>query len=388
MSEYTGKPIICKAAVAWEPNQPLSFEDVRVDPPRAGEVRVKIVASALCHTDVYTWSGKDPEGLFPCILGHEGAGIVESIGEGVTSVQVGDHVIPLYTPECKDCQFCKSTKSNLCVKIRATQGKGLMPDSTTRFTAVKNDTPLYHFMGCSCFSEYTVMPEIALAKIQKDAPLDRVCLLGCGVSTGLGAVWNTAKVEPGSSVAVMGLGAVGLAAIQGAKLAGASRIIAIDINDKKEKIAREMGATDFVNPKLYDKPIQQVIVESFSDGYGIDYTFECIGNVNTMRAALEMSHRGWGVSTIIGVAASGQEISTRPFQLVTGRVWKGTAFGGVKGRTELPGLVDRYMKKEIEVDAFITHHYKLDEINDAFHVLHEGDCLRAVMYHGDFQKTA
>jgi S-(hydroxymethyl)glutathione dehydrogenase/alcohol dehydrogenase len=319
--------------------------------------------------------------LFPCILGHEGGGIVESVGEGVTSVKPGDHVIPLYTPECRDCMFCHSKKTNLCVKIRATQGKGVMPDGTTRFHAVKNNTPLYHFMGCSCFSEYTVLPEIALAKINEKAPLDRVCLLGCGITTGLGAVWNTAKVEPGSSVAVLGLGAVGLAVIQGAKLAGAKSILGIDINPKKFENAMKMGATQCINPNDYDKPIQQVIIEKFSDGFGIDYTFECIGNVQTMRSALEMAHRGWGVSVIIGVAASGQEISTRPFQLVTGRTWKGTAFGGVKGRTELPGLVERYMNKEIEVDAFVTHKLSLEEINEAFHVLHSGDCLRAVMYH-------
>jgi S-(hydroxymethyl)glutathione dehydrogenase/alcohol dehydrogenase len=338
------------------------------------------------HTDVYTWSGKDPEGLFPCILGHEGAGVVESIGEGVTSVKPGDHVIPLYTPECKECKFCCSGKTNLCQKIRVTQGKGLMPDNTSRFTAVKNNQQLYHFMGTSVFSEYTVVPEIALAKIQEDAPLDRVCLLGCGVTTGLGAVWNTAKVESGATVAVLGLGAVGLAVIQGAKIAGASKIIAIDLNSKKFDIAKKMGATDAVNPsELQDKSLTQAIID-MTDG-GVDYSFECIGNVHTMRQALEMCHKGWGVSTIIGVAASGQEISTRPFQLVTGRVWKGSAFGGVKGRSQLPEYVAKYMKGEIEVDAFVTHKFKFEEINEAFHALHGGDCLRGVMYHHDFKPT-
>src|SRR5690606_2052888 len=329
--------ITCRAAVAWGPGEPLKIETVQVAPPKAGEVRVRIVATGVCHTDAFTLSGEDPEGIFPAILGHEGGGIVESVGEGVTSVQVGDHVIPLYTAECGQCKFCKSGKTNLCQAVRATQGKGLMPDGTTRFSY--NGEPIYHYMGCSTFSEYTVLPEISLAKIPKDAPLDKVCLLGCGVTTGIGAVLNTAKVTEGATVAIFGLGGIGLAAIIGAKMAKASRIIAIDINPSKFPMATELGATDLVNPNEHDKTNQDVITE-MTDG-GVDYSFECIGNVKLMRAALECCHKGWGESTIIGVAPAGAEISTRPFQLVTGRVWRGSAFGGVKGRTELPGYVEK-----------------------------------------------
>ena len=329
-----------KAAIAWGPGQPLSIEEIDVMAPQKGEVRVRIVASGVCHTDAFTLSGDDPEGIFPCVLGHEGGGIVESIGEGVTSVAVGDHVIPLYTPECGECKYCKSGNTNLCQKIRETQGKGLMPDGTTRFH--HNGKPIYHYMGCSTFSEYTVLPEISLAKVNPAAPLEEVCLLGCGVTTGMGAVVNTAKVEEGATVAVFGLGGIGLSAIIGAVMAKASRIIAIDINESKFDLARQLGATDCINPKKYDKPIQDVIVE-LTDG-GVDYSFECIGNVNVMRSALECCHKGWGESVIIGVAGAGQEISTRPFQLVTGRVWRGSAFGGVKGRSELPEYVERSLR--------------------------------------------
>lgn len=370
-----GNVIKCLAAVAWKANEPLSVEEVEVLPPKAGEVRVKVLYCGVCHTDAYTLGGLDPEGIFPCIMGHEGGGVVESVGEGVNSVQPGDHVIPLYTPECRECKYCTSGKSNLCVKIRATQGKGLMPDGTTRFRCRGQD--VYHFMGTSCFSQYTVVPEISLAKVRTDAPLEKVCLLGCGVTTGIGAVWNTAKVEKGATVGVFGLGGVGLSVIQGAVAAGASRILAIDIDPKKKERAMAFGATEFVNPKDYDKPIQQVLVE-MTDG-GLDYTFECIGNVETMRSALEAAHRGWGQSIIIGVAAAGKEISTRPFQLVTGRVWRGTAFGGVKGRTELPGFVDRYMNKEIKIDELVTHNLDLKDINKAFDLLHNGDSIRAII---------
>ncbi|MGP4847922.1 S-(hydroxymethyl)glutathione dehydrogenase/class III alcohol dehydrogenase, partial [Marinobacter sp. 1Y8] len=337
------KFIKSKAAIAWGPKQPLSIEEVDVMLPRKGEVLVKIVASGVCHTDAFTLSGEDPEGVFPAILGHEGGGIVEQVGEGVTSVQVGDHVIPLYTAECGVCKMCRSGKTNLCSAVRETQGKGLMPDGTTRF--YKDGEPIYHYMGCSTFSEYTVLPEISLAKVNKEAPLEEVCLLGCGVTTGMGAVMNTAKVEEGATVAIFGLGGIGLSAVIGAAMAKASRIIAIDINESKFELAKKLGATDCINPKDYDKPIQEVIVE-LTDG-GVDYSFECIGNVDVMRSALECCHKGWGESVIIGVAGAGQEISTRPFQLVTGRVWKGSAFGGVKGRTELPGYVERYLAGEI-----------------------------------------
>jgi len=365
-----------KAAVAWGAGQPLTIEEIDVMPPQAGEVRIRILATGVCHTDAFTLSGDDPEGIFPCVLGHEGGGVVESIGEGVTSVKVGDHVIPLYTPECGECKFCLSGKTNLCQKIRETQGQGLMPDGTTRF--FKDGQPIYHYMGCSTFSEYTVLPEISLAKVNKDAPLDEVCLLGCGVTTGMGAVMNTAKVEEGDTVAIFGIGGIGLAAIIGATMAKASRIIAIDINESKFELAKKLGATECINPKDYDKPIQEVIVE-LTDG-GVDYSFECIGNVDVMRSALECCHKGWGESVIVGVAGAGQEISTRPFQLVTGRVWRGTAFGGVKGRSELPEIVERYLAGEFHLNDFITHTMGLNEINDAFDLMHEGKSIRSVVY--------
>src|SRR6185437_15862821 len=357
-----------RAAVAWSPGQPLSIEEVDLLPPRKGEVRVRIVATGVCHTDAFTLSGKDPEGKFPAILGHEGGGIVEAIGEGVASVDVGDHVIPLYTPECGQCKFCRSGKTNLCQAIRATQGQGLMPDGTTRF--FKDGKPIYHYMGTSTFSEYTVIPEISLAKINKSAPLEKVCLLGCGVTTGLGAVAKTAKVKPGDTVAIFGLGGIGLAAIIGAAMAKAGRIIAIDINPAKFEIARQFGATDVLNPKDCDRAVQDVIIE-MTDG-GVDFSFECIGNVKVMRSALECCHKGWGESVIIGVAGAGEEICTRPFQLVTGRVWRGSAFGGVKGRTELPGYVQRYLNGEFDLDTFITHTMGLEDINKAFDLMHEG----------------
>ncbi|SOD98099.1 S-(hydroxymethyl)glutathione dehydrogenase/class III alcohol dehydrogenase [Caenispirillum bisanense] len=367
--------VTSRAAVAWEVNKPLQIEEVQVAAPKAGEVLVRIVATGVCHTDAFTLSGADPEGIFPSILGHEGAGVVEEVGPGVTSVAVGDHVIPLYTPECGTCKFCLSGKTNLCQAIRATQGKGLMPDGTSRFSAKGKE--LFHYMGTSTFSEYTVLPEIALAKINKTAPLEKVCLLGCGVTTGMGAVLKTAKVQPGSTVAVFGLGGIGLSAIIGAVMAKAERIIGIDINPDKFEIARQLGATDVVNPKDFDRPIQEVLVE-MTDG-GVDYSFECIGNVDVMRAALECCHKGWGESTIIGVAGAGQEISTRPFQLVTGRVWRGSAFGGVKGRSELPGIVEQYMNGEFELDTFITHTMGLDGINEAFDLMHEGKSIRSVI---------
>lgn len=372
----TAQIIKSKAAVAWAVGQPLSMEMVDVMPPQKGEVRVKIIATGVCHTDAFTLSGDDPEGIFPCILGHEGGGIVESIGEGVTSVKVGDHVIPLYTPECGECKFCKSGKTNLCQKIRETQGKGLMPDGTTRFSI--NGQPIYHYMGTSTFSEYTVLPEISLAKVNPEASLKEVCLLGCGVTTGIGAVMNTAKVEEGATVAIFGLGGIGLSAIIGATMAKASRIIAIDINESKFELARKLGATDCINPKNYDKPIQEVVVE-LTDG-GVDYSFECIGNVNVMRSALECCHKGWGESVVIGVAGAGQEISTRPFQLVTGRVWRGSAFGGVKGRSELPKYVERYLAGEFKLDDFITHTMGLEKVNEAFDLMHEGKSIRSVIH--------
>lgn len=372
----SAKTLESRAAVAWAAGQPLSMETVDVMPPQRGEVRVRIIATGVCHTDAFTLSGDDPEGIFPAILGHEGGGIVESVGEGVTSVKVGDHVIPLYTPECGECKFCKSGKTNLCQKIRETQGKGLMPDGTTRFSI--NGEPVYHYMGCSTFSEYTVLPEISLAKINPEAPLEEVCLLGCGVTTGMGAVTNTAKVQPGDTVAVFGLGGIGLSAIIGAQMAKAGRIIAIDINETKFELARKLGATDCVNPKHHDKPIQDVIVE-MTDG-GVDFSFECIGNVHVMRSALECCHKGWGESVIIGVAGAGQEISTRPFQLVTGRVWKGSAFGGVKGRSELPEYVERYLQGEFRLDDFITHTMGLDRVNEAFDLMHEGKSIRSVIH--------
>ena len=365
-----------RAAVAFGPGQPLQIVEVDVAPPQAGEVLVRIVASGVCHTDAFTLSGDDPEGIFPAILGHEGGGIVEAVGEGVTSLEVGDHVIPLYTAECRTCKFCTSGKTNLCQSVRETQGQGLMPDGSTRFSY--KGEPIYHYMGTSTFSEYTVVAEVSLAKVPKDAPLEKICLLGCGGTTGIGAVFNTAKVEEGATVAIFGLGGIGLAAIIGAKMAKASRIIAIDINPGKFDIARELGATDCVNPKDFDKPIQEVIVE-MPDG-GVDYSFECVGNVQLMRAALECSHKGWGESVIIGVAGAGQEISTRPFQLVTGRVWRGSAFGGVKGRTELPGYVAKAQSGEIPLDTFITHTMGLEDINTAFDLMHEGKSIRSVIH--------
>ena len=364
-----------RAAIAWEANKPLEVTEIDVEGPKAGEVLIQIVATGVCHTDAYTLSGIDPEGIFPAVLGHEGGGIVREVGEGVTSVSVGDHVIPLYTAECRECKFCKSGKTNLCGSVRATQGQGLMPDGTTRFS--HNGTKLYHFMGTSTFSEYTVLPEVSVAKVSKEAPLEKVCLLGCGVTTGIGAVLNTAKVEAGSTVAVFGLGGVGLSILQGATMAGAERIIAIDTNPAKEEFAMQMGATDFVNPKDHSDPIQNVIVD-MTDG-GVDYSFEAIGNVEVMRAALECCHKGWGESIIVGVAGAGEEIATRPFQLVTGRVWRGSAFGGVKGRTELPGYVDRYMSGEIKIDEMVTHEMGLDDINKAFDLMHHGESIRSVI---------
>lgn len=373
----SAEAITCKAAVAWAAGEPLKIENVQVAPPKAGEVRIKIKATGVCHTDAFTLSGEDPEGIFPAILGHEGGGIVESVGEGVTSVAVGDHVIPLYTPECGECKFCTSGKTNLCQQIRETQGKGLMPDGTSRFSI--DGEPIFHYMGCSTFSEYTVLPEIALAKVNPEAPLEEVCLLGCGVTTGMGAVMNTAKVQEGDTVAIFGLGGIGLSAVIGATMAKASRIIAIDINESKFELAKKLGATDCINPKKFDKPIQEVIVE-MTDG-GVDFSFECIGNVNVMRSALECCHKGWGESVIIGVAGAGQEISTRPFQLVTGRVWRGTAFGGVKGRSELPDYVEKYLAGEFKLNDFITHTMELEKINEAFDLMHEGRSIRSVIHY-------
>ncbi|KEQ16500.1 S-(hydroxymethyl)glutathione dehydrogenase/class III alcohol dehydrogenase [Endozoicomonas numazuensis] len=373
----TDKMIKSRAAIAWGPGKPLTIEEVDVMPPQKGEVLVRIVATGVCHTDAFTLSGEDPEGVFPAILGHEGGGIVEAVGDGVTSVSVGDHVIPLYTPECGECKFCKSGKTNLCQKIRETQGKGLMPDGTTRF--YKDGEPIYHYMGTSTFSEYTVLPEISLAKVNPEAPLEEVCLLGCGVTTGMGAVMNTAKVQEGDTVAIFGLGGIGLSAVIGAVMAKASRIIAIDINTSKFDLAKKLGATDCINPKDFDKPIQEVIVE-MTDG-GVDFSFECIGNVDVMRSALECCHKGWGESVIIGVAGAGQEISTRPFQLVTGRVWRGSAFGGVKGRSELPGIVEQYLAGEFKLDDFITHTMGLGDINQAFDLMHEGRSIRSVIHY-------
>ena len=372
-----GDPLMkTRAAVAWEAGKPLTIEDIDLEGPKQGEVLVRIVATGVCHTDAFTLSGDDPEGVFPTILGHEGGGIVEEIGDGVTSVKPGDHVIPLYTAECKECKFCKSGKTNLCQAVRATQGRGLMPDETSRFS--KDGKTIFHFMGTSTFSEYTVLPEISVAKISDKAPLEKVCLLGCGITTGIGAVLKTAKVEPGSTVAVFGLGGVGLSCIQGAVMAKASRILAVDINPEKFEFAKQMGATECVNPKDYDKPIQEAIVD-LTDG-GVDYSFEAIGNVHTMRAALECCHKGWGESTIIGVAGSGQEISTRPFQLVTGRIWRGSAFGGVRGRSELPEFVDNYMSGEIKIDEMITHTMGLEDINKAFDLMHDGESIRSVVH--------
>src|SRR5687767_2059713 len=365
-----------RAAVAFAPKQPLEIVEVDLEGPKAGEVLVEIKATGICHTDAYTLDGFDSEGIFPSILGHEGAGIVREVGPGVTSVKAGDHVIPLYTPECRQCKSCLSQKTNLCTAIRATQGKGLMPDGTSRFSY--EGKPIYHYMGCSTFSEYTVVNEISLAKINPEAPHEKVCLLGCGVTTGIGATRNAARVAEGDSVAVFGLGGIGLAVIQGARQAKAGRIIAVDTNPGKFELARSMGATDCVNPKDHDKPIQDVIVE-MTDG-GVDWSFECIGNVDVMRSALECCHKGWGESVIIGVAGAGQEIRTRPFQLVTGRVWRGSAFGGVKGRTQLPGMVQQAMRGEILLDPFITHTMPLDRINEAFDLMHRGESIRTVIH--------
>ena len=364
-----------RAAVAREAGKPLVLEELELEGPKAGEVLLQVVATGVCHTDAYTLSGEDPEGLFPTVLGHEGGAIVREVGPGVTSVLPGDHVIPLYTPECRKCDFCRSGKTNLCQAIRVTQGQGLMPDGTSRFSS--GGSPVYHYMGTSTFSEHTVLPEIAVAKINPTAPLDKVCLLGCGITTGIGAVLNTAGVEPGSSVAVFGLGGIGLSVIQGAVMAKAERIVAIDVNPGKFEFAKSLGATDCVNPLDHSAPIQEVVVEM--TGGGVDYSFECVGNVELMRSALECAHKGWGQSVIIGVAGAGKEIRTRPFQLVTGRVWKGTAFGGVKGRTELPGFVERYLAGEIKVDEMVTHTLPFEEINRAFDLMHEGKSIRSVV---------
>lgn len=366
-----------RAAVAFAPGEALQIVEVDVAPPKAGEVLVKITHTGVCHTDAFTLSGNDPEGVFPVILGHEGAGIVVEVGEGVTSVKPGDHVIPLYTAECRKCLFCRSGKTNLCTAVRATQGKGLMPDGTTRFSY--QGKPIYHYMGCSTFSEYTVVAEVSLAKINPEARHDQVCLLGCGVTTGIGAVHNTAKVQAGDTVAVFGLGGIGLAVVQGARQAGAGRIIAVDTNPAKFALARHFGATECINPNDYQEPIQQVIIGLTE--WGVDHSFECIGNVEVMRAALECAHRGWGQSIIIGVAGAGQEIATRPFQLVTGRVWKGSAFGGVKGRSQLPQMVEEAMQGKIELTPFITHTLPLTDINQAFELMHTGESIRIVIYY-------
>jgi len=363
-----------RAAVAFKAGDPLSIETVQLDGPREGEVLVEVKATGICHTDALTLSGEDPEGMFPAILGHEGAGVVVETGPGVTSVAAGDHVIPLYTPECRQCDFCLNPKTNLCQAIRETQGQGLMPDGSSRFSF--NGEQVLHYMGCSTFSNYTVLPEIALAKIRPDAPFDKVCYIGCGVTTGIGAVINTAKVEPGSNVVVFGLGGIGLNVIQGARLVGADKIVGIDINPAREELARKFGMTDFINPKDVDDVVAAIV--DLTNG-GADYSFECIGNVTTMRQALECCHKGWGESVIIGVAGAGQEIATRPFQLVTGRVWRGTAFGGARGRSDVPQIVDWYMEGKINIDDLITHVMPLDQINDAFHLMHEGESIRSVV---------
>ncbi len=365
-----------RAALAVGAGKPLEIHEVNLDGPAPGEVLVEIMATGICHTDYYTLSGKDSEGVFPSILGHEGAGIVREIGAGVTSVKPGDHVIPLYTPECRGCKTCLSRKSNLCTAIRSTQGKGLMPDGTSRFSLGKET--IYHYMGCSTFSNFTVLPEIAVAKIREDAPFDKVCYIGCGVTTGIGAVLYTAKVEPGTNVVVFGLGGIGLNVIQGAKMVGADKIIGVDINPAKRAMAEAFGMTHFVNPREVgnDKVVQAIVDLT---GGGADYSFDCTGNTQVMRQALECCHRGWGQSIIIGVAEAGQEIATRPFQLVTGRVWKGSAFGGARGRTDVPKIVDWYMEGKIRIDELITHTMPLDKINDAFHLMHEGESIRSVV---------
>lgn len=364
-----------KAAVAFEAGKRLEIVELDLEGPKAGEVLVEIVATGVCHTDAFTLSGEDPEGMFPVILGHEGAGIVREVGAGVTSLAPGDHVIPLYTPECRECDYCLHPKTNLCQSIRETQGQGVMPDGTSRFSY--KGTPVKHYMGCSTFSNFTVLPEIALAKVRKDAPFDKICYIGCGVTTGVGAVAFDAKVEPGSNVVVFGLGGIGLNVIQGAKLVGADKIIGVDLNPARQKVAESFGMTHFVNPKDVDGSLVDHLV-SLTDG-GADYSFECIGNVDVMRTALECCHKGWGESIIIGVAGSGQEISTRPFQLVTGRVWRGTAFGGARGRTDVPKIVDWYMDGKINIDDLITHKLPLEQINDAFDLMHAGQSIRTVV---------
>ena len=363
-----------RAAVAWKAGAPLTIETVDLAGPKVGEVLIEVKATGICHTDHYTLSGADPEGLFPAILGHEGAGVVVDVGPGVATLKKGDHVIPLYTPECRQCKFCLSRKTNLCQLIRATQGKGLMPDATSRFSL--NGQPILHYMGTSTFSNHTVVPEIALAKIRPDAPFDIVCYIGCGVTTGVGAVLFTAKVEAGANVVVFGLGGIGLNVIQGARMVGADKIIGIDINPQREAMARRFGMTHFINPKSVDNVVDAIV--QLTDG-GADYSFECIGNTTTMRQALECCHKGWGVSVIIGVAAAGQEIATRPFQLVTGRVWKGSAFGGARGRTDVPKIVDWYMDGKIQIDPLITHKLKLDDINRGFELMERGESIRSVV---------
>ena len=363
-----------RAAVAFKPNHPLEVMEVDLDGPKAGEVLVEIKATGICHTDAFTLSGEDPEGEFPVILGHEGAGIVRELGPGVTSVNIDDIVIPLYTPECRQCDFCLHPKTNLCQSIRVTQGRGLMPDGSSRFSL--DGKPILHYMGCSTFSNFTVLPEIALAKVRSDAPFEKICYIGCGVTTGVGAVAFEAKVEPGSTVAVFGLGGIGLNVIQGARMVGADRIIGIDINPTREKLGRNFGMTDFINPKEINNVTEAII--DLTNG-GVDYSFECIGNVETMREALECCHKGWGESFVIGVAGAGQEISTRPFQLVTGRSWKGTAFGGARGRTDVPRIVEWYMDGKIQIDPLITHTLPLNKINEAFTMMHNGESIRSVV---------
>ena len=365
-----------RAAVAIEAGKPLEIMEVNLEGPKAGEVLVEVKATGICHTDEFTLSGADPEGMFPAILGHEGAGVVVEVGEGVTSLEVGDHVIPLYTPECRECDYCLNPKTNLCQKIRSTQGAGVMPDGTSRFSML-DGTPILHYMGCSTFSNHTVLPEIALAKVRKDAPFDKICYIGCGVTTGIGAVMNTAKVEQGSTGIVFGLGGIGLNVIQGLRLAGADRIVGVDLNPGKVEMATKFGMTDFVNPKDVKGDLAGHLVEL--TGGGGDYTFDATGNVEVMRTALECAHKGWGESVIIGVAPAGAEISTRPFQLVTGRVWRGTAFGGARGRTDVPKIVDWYMNGKIEIDPMITHKLSLDDINKGFDLMHEGKSIRAVV---------
>ncbi len=364
-----------KAAVVFEADKPLSIETVQLEGPKEGEVLVEIKATGICHTDEYTRSGADPEGLFPSVLGHEGAGIVTDVGPGISSLEVGDHVIPLYTPECRECEYCLNPKTNLCQAIRNTQGQGFMPDGTSRLSL--NGEALYHYMGTSTFATHAVVPEIALAKIREDAPFDKVCYIGCGVTTGIGAVINTAKVEPGSNVVVFGLGGIGLNVIQGARMVGADKIVGVDLNPAKKDLAEKFGMTHFVNPQEVEEDLVPYLVD-LTDG-GADYSFECIGNVNVMRQALECAHKGWGESVIIGVAGSGEEISTRPFQLVTGRSWRGSAFGGARGRTDVPKIVDWYMEGKIDIDPLITHTMPLEDINEAFDLMHRGESIRSVV---------